>query len=247
MGQVNPDTEKDALRAAGFVPAESYLLICVECVSDREDDHQTAPIRRIAQLLEERPVGGRHRPVVGVVNGRATALIPSDRRVLDQVLQATREIVSEAERWDAEAAGAVGGPAPSLDVVPLMFRRVLRTLGVMRELQLGVDVMSTSEALPYLLLRNDPELLGDLASALDRLDGEPNEVSELEQTVSALADHSGNVVAAARDLHVHRHTVYARMKRIDALTGFSLEDPNDRLVLQLAVKARELLGRSTGI
>jgi purine catabolism regulator len=67
--------------------------------------------------------------------------------------------------------------------------------------------------------------------------------AEFVQTLDAFLRAGGNHMRAARDLHVHRNTLIYRLERIqELLGGASLEDPEVRLNLQLALKIRSALG-----
>ncbi len=59
--------------------------------------------------------------------------------------------------------------------------------------------------------------------------------SDLLTTARRLADVGGDVSAAARDLHVHRTTIYYRLDRIKELTGVDMQDGQARTHLQLAL------------
>jgi trigger factor len=48
--------------------------------------------------------------------------------------------------------------------------------------------------------------------------------------------HGGNLLAAARALHVHPNTLYHRLGRIEELTGRDVRDPDDAFELQLALR-----------
>ena len=58
---------------------------------------------------------------------------------------------------------------------------------------------------------------------------------------SATAAGSGSVVRTAERLHLHRNAVTNRLRTITELLDVDLEDPDQRLALQLACRAR-LLG-----
>ncbi len=65
------------------------------------------------------------------------------------------------------------------------------------------------------------------------------------RTVEALHRHGGTCTAAAAHLHIHANTVRYRTARIEELTGLRLDDPGDRLRLDLAailVRLRGLTG-----
>jgi purine catabolism regulator len=50
----------------------------------------------------------------------------------------------------------------------------------------------------------------------------------------------GSVKVAGEMLFAHPHTVTYRLKQIQKLTGWSLRDPEDKLKLQLALRAHRL-------
>ncbi|WP_028921342.1 PucR family transcriptional regulator [Pseudonocardia acaciae] len=94
-------------------------------------------------------------------------------------------------------------------------------------LLLRVDFDELARELPFPGLR---ELLADDRHA------------SLVATAEEFLDRAGDVNATARALHVHRTTLYHRLKRIEAVTGLSLQDGLDRLTLHLALKLSALSG-----
>jgi sugar diacid utilization regulator len=60
------------------------------------------------------------------------------------------------------------------------------------------------------------------------------------RTLATYLDCQGSVVATARALHLHRNAVTYRLHRITALLGVDLADPDERLALHLACRARLL-------
>ncbi len=61
------------------------------------------------------------------------------------------------------------------------------------------------------------------------------------RTLAAYLDEQGSVVRTAERLHLHRNAVTNRLRSITELLDVDLEDPDQRLALQLACRAR-LLG-----
>jgi purine catabolism regulator len=59
--------------------------------------------------------------------------------------------------------------------------------------------------------------------------------SQLLPTVAALCRHGGRKAAAARELHLNRHSLYDRLARAEQLLGVELDDPRVLLELQLAL------------
>ncbi|MCV7280344.1 helix-turn-helix domain-containing protein [Mycolicibacterium flavescens] len=59
----------------------------------------------------------------------------------------------------------------------------------------------------------------------------------LTETLAAYLDGFGDIAAVAQRLHVHPNTVRYRVRRIESLLSTSLSNPDDRLVLALALRA----------
>jgi hypothetical protein len=65
---------------------------------------------------------------------------------------------------------------------------------------------------------------------------------ELARALEATLDAAGDVAAAARELHVHRATLYRRLARAEELTGLALSRGDDRLRVHLALRMWRLAG-----
>ena len=93
---------------------------------------------------------------------------------------------------------------------------------------------------PYLLLtrmqeessarRVVREVLGGLLD-YDRRTGR-----NLMQSLAVYLAENGNTSAAARELHLNRHSLLYRLQKIEALTGRDLERHDDRFLLDLALR-----------
>ena len=88
---------------------------------------------------------------------------------------------------------------------------------------------------PESLRRFVTEMLGDLERY------EEGRETPLLQTLEELILAHWNQREAARRLHIHINTLLYRVQRIEKLTGFSLADPEMRVALAVAVRARALL------
>ncbi|MFJ4685787.1 PucR family transcriptional regulator [Streptomyces sp. NPDC091377] len=62
---------------------------------------------------------------------------------------------------------------------------------------------------------------------------------DLVASLRAWLSHHGQWDAAAADLGVHRHTLRYRMRRVEEILGRSLDDPDARMELWLALKATD--------
>ncbi|EFL02919.1 regulatory protein [Streptomyces sp. SPB78] len=64
----------------------------------------------------------------------------------------------------------------------------------------------------------------------------------LVASLRAWLAHHGQWDAAAAELGVHRHTLRYRMRRVEEILGRSLDDPDVRMELWLALKATTASG-----
>lgn len=97
-------------------------------------------------------------------------------------------------------------------------------------------------AYPLLYEGADPQRLRAFASeALAPLRAyDEKHQTELERTLKLYIKVGQNVKTAAATLHVHRHTVFYRLRQIAEICSRSLESPHDQLTLRLAVAIDEL-------
>jgi len=79
------------------------------------------------------------------------------------------------------------------------------------------------------------ETIGALVEHDERRQG------DLLRTLEGFFAANGNLAKAASDLDVHRNTLVYRLERISELTGLDLEDPDNRLILHLALKVQRVL------
>lgn len=65
----------------------------------------------------------------------------------------------------------------------------------------------------------------------------PDRARPLLRTLQAYLDHQGSPARAAEELHLHRNAVSDRIRRASTLLAVDLNDPEQRLALQLACRA----------
>lgn len=82
-------------------------------------------------------------------------------------------------------------------------------------------------------LRDD--ILGELISYDHRQGG------DLLLTLEGFFNANGHLSQTADALHIHRNTLQYRLNRISELTGLDMSQPDTRLAIHLAVKAKRLL------
>jgi purine catabolism regulator len=72
-------------------------------------------------------------------------------------------------------------------------------------------------------------------------DGEGSYGGELMRSLEAFIECNGQWERAARQLYCHRHTLRYRIRRVEELTGRSLDSARDRIDFWLALRGRELV------
>ena len=134
--------------------------------------------------------------------------------------------------------GGIGGAYPA-HALERTSREALAALEIARRLSRRDSVLPFERlgALPLLLeAAATPEWRGFARTFLESIrDYDTKHQTELERTMSIYFESGENVKTAAERLHVHRHTVFYRLRQIAELTGLSLENSFDQLNLRLAV------------
>lgn len=60
--------------------------------------------------------------------------------------------------------------------------------------------------------------------------------TELLKTLKTFFEENGNLTNVAKKIYIHYNTVHYRLKRIEKITGLSLENPDEKLNLEIALK-----------
>jgi hypothetical protein len=137
---------------------------------------------------------------------------------------------------------ALGDPAPrALLAAALDDMRLLVELGMRRGLRGTVELDSF---LPEMLLARSPRLgerlaqrvLGPLEAYAERRS------TDLTETIQAFVECGHDRRATAKRLHVHPNTLDYRLGRIGELTDLDTSNPDDLVLLALALKQRRMPG-----
>lgn len=113
--------------------------------------------------------------------------------------------------------------------------RVTRTLGPVAPYRdLGVYALLAQLPSDELAAALHP----GIRSLLDRRGGH----DDLIMTLTAYLDNAGDAKRTVAELHVHRATLYYRLRRIEELSGLDLSNGDDRFAAQLSLKLARLVG-----
>ena len=177
-----------------------------------------------------------------------------DRRLVRYLSTARRDraaFLVEAEN-ESDILGLAGGIAQAEPLARLAVGRPAHGRGLGRSLlearaaldTTGGDVASYRDlgSLELLLSLPNPAL----EAFVDRVLGSAVEHPRLLESLAALLGSGFRWSDAAEELGVHRHTLRYRMERLREQTGRHPDDPEQRMELWLAVKARQALAARNG-
>ncbi|WP_440710189.1 PucR family transcriptional regulator [Herbiconiux sp. YIM B11900] len=138
----------------------------------------------------------------------------------------------------------VGSPGPAGEL-PRSFAEAGRALKIRVE-SVRPYGLSTYDDLGLLRILDTSNDGVDLGRYLDEwlgalIEHDRDHHSELVHTLALYLDSGGNYDRAAQALTIHRSTLRYRLGRIRELTGRDLADPDSRLHLHIAVRARAAL------
>ncbi|WP_328583671.1 PucR family transcriptional regulator [Streptomyces sp. NBC_00370] len=199
---------------------------------DRETDH---PLEVLAEALE----------ATASRAAEAILVVPEgDERLVVLAVDGGPVVtaaVAYAARESEEAGVAIGLSAPTGPIAAAgAYKQAEQALSVARRRGRALvehEELAAGSILPLLaddavrafadgmlrpLYEHDAKGRGDLAASL-----------------RAWLSHHGQWDAAAADLGVHRHTLRYRMRRVEEILGRSLDDPDVRMELWLALKTAE--------
>jgi sugar diacid utilization regulator len=147
-----------------------------------------------------------------------------------------------ALRGGASLRCGIAGPRPGVEGLRTCAAEALAALGAARSLgRVDVAVPIDAVALPRTLIDWLTSDAGRLATQrlLEPLDAlGPARAETAVRTLHAYLDEQGSLVRCAQRLHLHRNAVGYRVRQIREQIGADLDDPDQRLALQLACRAR---------
>jgi len=134
-------------------------------------------------------------------------------------------------------SGAVVGRGVPLRQLPASARIAELAAGLLRSGALTQDPLFVDEHLDAVIVHRDPRLLALLREqCLAPLgDAAPGSRQMLRETLRCWLRNMGDRQAVAEELHIHRQTVRYRLARLRELYGSSLDDPDARARMMLAL------------
>jgi sugar diacid utilization regulator len=161
-------------------------------------------------------------------------LLPDGRS--DEPERETSRFISVLAKAGSVWVAGISEPHVRLGSAPLAYRQALLAARVASLTQPTSGVCSWDSLGAYTTLVQLPP--DSIEQALDPriIPLASEDYRDLLATAEAYLDGACDAARAAAQLHVHRGTVYYRLKQITAISGFDLDDGMDRLALHMAVK-----------
>lgn len=168
--------------------------------------------------------------------------VPEDKAVAETAQRVAADIV---EQLGGAHRATIGISRPStVSMLPRAFHEAQECLRFARVSHAGGALEYSTLGLHLLLasLAEGPELANFVETELGALlDHDARARSPLLPTLRALLAHDSNRAEAARALHVERRSIYYRLERIEEVLGQSLDDPDVKLGLSVALRALNLI------
>ncbi|MFG3517913.1 PucR family transcriptional regulator [Streptomyces bobili] len=219
----------------GHADASSHAR--VPGTADRVED----PVGALAEVMES----------AAARSGETVLVVPEGERLValaaDEGAAATAVAAYAAALEDARASGAEGeedelivglsGPAGPI-AAAAAYKQAEQALSVARRrgrVLVEHEQLAAGSVLPLLADDAVKAFADGLLRALHEHDATGR--GDLVASLRAWLSRHGQWDAAAADLGVHRHTLRYRMRRVEEILGRSLDDPDVRMELWLALKA----------
>ncbi len=191
---------------------------------------------------------------------RVLALLPINESNVDDESEMEKAIFTRLERVQARVQqsntgngrlplfiGGIGRPAKVVQRIPQSYREAQQALEIGRRLFGEGNLHSFARLGIYRLLYHlygHEELANFYQETLSPLlESDKHSNSALIETLEGFFHCNGNLSETARVMHLHRNSLLYRLGRIEELLGRSLEDPELRLSLHIALKIRHMLNR----
>ena len=210
------------LRRSGYLEQRQSFCVAVARAANRREMESPARVQRMVDAMEDTLRDAPVRTLIGVQDNLVTMVLSGTRRMSGWT--APQSLLAERTMPYLKTIGpvaliGVSADAPSTSHIPRALNEATLALDFA---SLGKRVMSYAD-IPFqrLMVRvaKDgmqsalPAWLDDLLAANEKAKG------KLLTTLRTYADNDMNVLKTGDALSLHPNTVYARMKRIETITG----------------------------
>jgi sugar diacid utilization regulator len=237
----DPEAARRLAASVGTELADDYVVVVMHAREGGPDESMPATLRErtvLRALVDEARIRLQRRArqaLVGLRHGEVVALCPAtDRAEYDEVRRACESLAATPAAFGF--AIGIGGLQEGLGGVAVSFAEAREAALAATAGEPGAAVAFGDILVPH-LLRTSPDadrLLGALLEPLTAYDAERG--AELLATLRTYIESGFSPTRSAERLFVHPNTVLYRLGRIRELTGRDPRDPEDVVLLALALK-----------
>ncbi len=234
----------------GWDLSKPYRVVAVDM--GPESEREGVELRLLERICSRRIPG----TVIIHADSETLLLIPAT--VNEQRTGGSSQAVALAlaiQRGQTEQLGSsplwsfgIGQVARAVSELPTSYAQAKQYLKIGLEAR-GPGAVATLEDLAVYVLLNhlcrSPDcqrLVERFLTVLERHDAEHH--SDLLETLRVFLASPGGVQEAANRLFVHRNTVRLRVAKIQEILGLSLNDPDNRMVLEILLRIRQIQPRA---
>jgi DNA-binding PucR family transcriptional regulator len=242
---------REAAQQLGFERSPACVLV-LGPLQDEDEIRTVSDTQRAAAALRMHLRSVHPRAIAIPIGGLVYAVVPlrsTDEIAVAAVERLATEFVGRLDTSTEFCAG-LGDAVTDVSGLSLSRRNAEAALRVLRSRpqRAGRAARFSDVQIDALMFR-----IGDLLAADGvTLDGplvvlreyDASHRTELVVTLRAWLEHFGDVIAAARDVHIHKNTFRYRLERIETITGADLRDPDTRFGLLLQLRLEALLTSS---
>jgi purine catabolism regulator len=224
----------------GYQPGVTYrvLVVVARAVSEEKRPEAVAQRRRLLESLAGLCARRSPEALASVREEELVVVVPD----ADGPPEVGRSAVQEAAALlpDWRVTVGVSGACTSASAIARSYAQARRALETAQRFGNQGEVVAFDDLGVYRLLfhvGDVSELQGftdQVLGALIEYDRRHN--ADLVRTLAAFLQHNGNLQATARDLNLHVNSVAYRMQRVAAIAQMDLEQSEDRLQAQIALK-----------
>jgi sugar diacid utilization regulator len=233
----------------GYNPGVAYrVMVVMAADADSTHAHSTsaaeerpetvAQRRRLLEALAELCARNSADAFTAVREDALVVLVaePADARELGRT--AVRQAAVLLPAWRVTVG--VGGTCASASAIARSYAQARRALETAQRFGHQSDVVAFEDLGVYRLLFHvtDP---AELRSFIDQVLGplieyDQRHNADFVRTLGTFLAHNGNLQATARELTLHVNSVTYRVQRIQSIASLDLEQSEDRLLAQVALK-----------
>ena len=178
--------------------------------------------------------------IMGDLGTYLIALYPGEEGDKDAVKDFSDKVLNVIDQDDRELVN-VGVGNYQEDIINLneSYSQAKRAINVANKLKKDNQIYFFEELGVYkLLYKIDKDEKNSFLenSIIPLLNYDKAHNTELLKTLRAFFEENGNLTNVAKKIYIHYNTVHYRLQRIEKITGLSLDNPDDKLNLEIALK-----------